>query len=396
MLRGVRRPAAQGVQHDRRDLQRLGLLPHRLPRGRRSSESGELGSAAGSSGSSAPSSGSSGPRARRSSSSSSAVDRSPSRQASSGRSTAAPRLPVRHRAAPSASREEARCSRDSGNSSSAATSSTSRSPSSSAPRSPRSSTRSSADLINPLIGAALPGRQPRHGPRAGRCPATDAEFTFGAILGAIITFLTVAAVVYFVFVLPMNTLQGARRPRRPRGASPSTSRSTEPELLEQIRDLLAEQRGADALAAALRLGLLTSAGAGHGVRRSSSDDPGRPLRSRTAPAASSSAIGAVWRGVRSGRGRELGATGTSRSPLDALTRRRRRRSAAQSVPRRSRRSAEAVSSAVGCGASGSPSSAAIRAATASGSPNSSKRAHAGSASRGAAARRGAVAATRAG
>jgi len=31
---GVRRPAAQGVRLDRRDLQRVGLLPHGFPRGR--------------------------------------------------------------------------------------------------------------------------------------------------------------------------------------------------------------------------------------------------------------------------------------------------------------------------------------------------------------------------
>lgn len=55
----------------------------------------------------------------------------------------------------------------------------------------------------------------------------------GAVIGAIINFIIVAAVVYFVFVLPMNKF---RKPE-PAPASP-----TQEELLTEIRDLLKTQR----------------------------------------------------------------------------------------------------------------------------------------------------------
>jgi large conductance mechanosensitive channel len=58
---------------------------------------------------------------------------------------------------------------------------------------------------------------------------------FGAILTAGITFLITAAVVYFVFVLPLNKLAE----RRKRGEVPAPATPTELELLIEIRDLLA-------------------------------------------------------------------------------------------------------------------------------------------------------------
>lgn len=61
------------------------------------------------------------------------------------------------------------------------------------------------------------------------------QLAFGAVIGALINFLIVAAVVYFVFVLPMNKL-------RDRVAPPAEETTpSEQELLVEIRDLLRVQ-----------------------------------------------------------------------------------------------------------------------------------------------------------
>lgn len=69
---------------------------------------------------------------------------------------------------------------------------------------------------------------------------------FGAIIGAIINFLIIAAVVYFVFVLPINTLKkradallAKNKPTDTENEAPLAS--TEVELLAEIRDLLAKR-----------------------------------------------------------------------------------------------------------------------------------------------------------
>lgn len=62
----------------------------------------------------------------------------------------------------------------------------------------------------------------------------------GSLIGAIITFLITALVVYFVFVVPMNKLAE----RRKRGQAPEDVAPTDVELLTEIRDLLRAQRNA--------------------------------------------------------------------------------------------------------------------------------------------------------
>jgi large conductance mechanosensitive channel len=71
-------------------------------------------------------------------------------------------------------------------------------------------------------------------------PGTDAEFRFGTVLGAIISFLAVAAVVYFVFVFPMNAYREHQAAKVAAGV-PAEEPLTEAELLVQIRDLLERQ-----------------------------------------------------------------------------------------------------------------------------------------------------------
>lgn len=87
-------------------------------------------------------------------------------------------------------------------------------------------------LINPLISAVF------------QADALDkalvltlpggSQLMFGMVIGAILNFLIVAAVVYFAFVLPMNKLQ--ERSKKEEGdESPAV---TDVEVLQEIRDLL--------------------------------------------------------------------------------------------------------------------------------------------------------------
>lgn len=67
------------------------------------------------------------------------------------------------------------------------------------------------------------------------------EFFFGQIVGAVIEFLAVAAVVYFVFVVPMNKAKERADRLRPAVVEPEPL-PTEAELLIEIRDLLQSRR----------------------------------------------------------------------------------------------------------------------------------------------------------
>ncbi|SDS30205.1 large-conductance mechanosensitive channel protein MscL [Corynebacterium timonense] len=96
----------------------------------------------------------------------------------------------------------------------------------------------SDSIINPLLnvfGGAevgglkltiLPGRD-------------DTALDFGMLLTAIINFLLIAAVVYFLIVTPMNKLDQLQK--RHRGVEETAPAPTDTELLTEIRDLLAAQ-----------------------------------------------------------------------------------------------------------------------------------------------------------
>lgn len=64
---------------------------------------------------------------------------------------------------------------------------------------------------------------------------------FSAIINALIVFLITAAVVYFIFVVPMNKFQERRALKAAKGEPDPTPKSEDIILLEQIRDLLAAQ-----------------------------------------------------------------------------------------------------------------------------------------------------------
>ncbi len=92
------------------------------------------------------------------------------------------------------------------------------------------------NFINPLI-AAIVGQPDLTGLWA--FTINNAEFSIGAIIGAVINFLLIAAAVYFLVVLPMNRLAE----RRKAGVEPEPEAPAEDVLLlQEIRDLLAARR----------------------------------------------------------------------------------------------------------------------------------------------------------
>ena len=100
------------------------------------------------------------------------------------------------------------------------------------------------NIFNPLIGALFNAASLEDA-LVLSIPTLDgqtADVRFGAVLGAIITFLIVAAVVYFVFVMPMNVLKAHAEARRQTGTPKAEDPETELTVLAEIRDLLAEQR----------------------------------------------------------------------------------------------------------------------------------------------------------
>ena len=66
---------------------------------------------------------------------------------------------------------------------------------------------------------------------------------FGAVITAAINFLIIAAVVYFLIVMPLNKLTEAAKRRH--GVDPEAPAPTSEELLAEIRDLLEAQNVSD-------------------------------------------------------------------------------------------------------------------------------------------------------
>jgi len=98
-------------------------------------------------------------------------------------------------------------------------------------------------LINPLVALFFEADAAgEFGPTVTNIYGNNVTFPLGDLISALISFLAVAAVVYFVFVLPMNTFKAhveARKGTPAEEPQEEPAAATETELLIEIRDLLA-------------------------------------------------------------------------------------------------------------------------------------------------------------
>ncbi|MEN0103955.1 MAG: large conductance mechanosensitive channel protein MscL, partial [Curtobacterium sp.] len=102
-------------------------------------------------------------------------------------------------------------------------------------------------LINPLIGAVF-NASSLDKALIWKIPTVSgghAEILFGAIIGAALNFIIVAAVVYFALVLPVNHLKKVafERVKNDEEQTPQDVPPTDVEVLLEIRDLLRSQNG---------------------------------------------------------------------------------------------------------------------------------------------------------
>jgi large conductance mechanosensitive channel len=96
-------------------------------------------------------------------------------------------------------------------------------------------------VFNPIIGALFDAKSLAHALPVTIPTASGGHATiyFGAVIAAVIQFLLVAIVVYFVFVLPINHVRKIAEARREAGKPPADEAPvTELDLLTEIRDLL--------------------------------------------------------------------------------------------------------------------------------------------------------------
>lgn len=95
-----------------------------------------------------------------------------------------------------------------------------------------------SNIIKPFIAAA--GGDNVHGLSYQLVEGNPASIIdFAAVVNAVITFLITAAVVYFLFVVPLKKVSE----RRERGTEEVPASPTDVELLLEIRDLLRRQQG---------------------------------------------------------------------------------------------------------------------------------------------------------
>ena len=90
-----------------------------------------------------------------------------------------------------------------------------------------------ADIVTPLIAAI--GGKPDFA--ALSFTINESTFRYGHLLNAIISFLIIAAVIFFLVVKPLNALATRRKQQAPEPEAPSE----DVRLLSEIRDLLANR-----------------------------------------------------------------------------------------------------------------------------------------------------------
>ena len=95
------------------------------------------------------------------------------------------------------------------------------------------------DIIMPLITAIF-GKQDY---TKLSFTINKSTFSYGDLLTNVISFVSIAAAVYFLIVMPINHLNDRRKARL--GIPSQAAAPTDVQLLAQIRDLLAAQRSAE-------------------------------------------------------------------------------------------------------------------------------------------------------
>jgi large conductance mechanosensitive channel len=107
-------------------------------------------------------------------------------------------------------------------------------------------------IINPLVGALGTKDLDSYascikGPCTGSgAEATGIRMMWGSVLGATLSFVITAAVVYFLMVLPMAKYLARQEARRKaKEGTHEVIEVTELEVLKEIRDALVAQRGSD-------------------------------------------------------------------------------------------------------------------------------------------------------
>ncbi|WP_323746431.1 large conductance mechanosensitive channel protein MscL [Catenulispora pinisilvae] len=95
-----------------------------------------------------------------------------------------------------------------------------------------------SDIIMPLITAIF-GKQDY---TKLTFTINKSSFAYGDLLTNVISFVSIAAAVYFLIVMPLNHLNDRRKARL---GIPEQATATEKELLAEIRDLLASQRNSN-------------------------------------------------------------------------------------------------------------------------------------------------------
>ncbi len=96
-------------------------------------------------------------------------------------------------------------------------------------------------VIKTVMGGGITGGKVEISEGDTPGPADNQFLDFGTFLNAALTFIVTAAVVYFVFVLPLKKLNEKRQ----RGEEPAPEPAVVADdvlLLQEIRDLLAAQR----------------------------------------------------------------------------------------------------------------------------------------------------------
>ena len=103
-------------------------------------------------------------------------------------------------------------------------------------------------VINPLVALFYqPDASGQFGPSIKGIYGQEVTFPLGDLISAVISFLAVAVVVYFVFVYPMNHLKQRAAARAGLSqAEEEPKLPTEQEILVQIRDLLEKQQSGPA------------------------------------------------------------------------------------------------------------------------------------------------------